>query len=90
MTLFKVAITLVGVLAVAGCTTDREPDTIRTGPQVELPYADSPNGKALRDEDGKEIFTTNNVVIDDSQTQSQAQIDQFATGATSIVITAFR
>lgn len=83
MTKLKIAITLVGILAVAGCTTDREPSTVRNGPQAENPYADAPGGK-MPTTTGDAIPV---VVIDDSQ----ANIDRFAAGAsTSIVQTVFR
>lgn len=60
MTKLKLTMTAVCVLAMAGCAGDREPGTVRNGPQVENPHADAPGGK-MPDNGG-----AGTVIIDDS------------------------
>jgi hypothetical protein len=66
MSKFKVARTLAGVLAVADCgVRDREPSTVRNGPQVENPNTDAPGGKMPTG-----AATTQVVFIDGSAAQT--------------------
>ena len=66
MSEFKAALTLAGVLAVAGCgVQDREPSTVRNGPQIENPNADAPGGKMPTG-----TTTTQVIVIDDNTAQT--------------------
>lgn len=82
MTKLTMTVAMIGILTLAGCAVgNREPSTVRTGPQVEDPTANSPGGKVPAGGS-----TANAVVIDDSA----SQIDRFAAGATSIIITNFR
>jgi len=70
MSKFKVALTLAGVLAVAGCgVQDSDLSAVRNGPQVENPYAVAPGGKLPT---GTAAFaaTTQVVVIDDNAAQT--------------------
>jgi hypothetical protein len=66
MSKFKAALTLAGVLAVAGCgVQDREPSTVSNGPQIENPHADAPGGKMPTG-----TTTTQVIVIDDNTAQT--------------------
>ena len=61
MTKVKLAITIAGVLVLAGCAQpDDAANAVRNGPQVQSPSADAPGGKLP---DGT---TADPVIIDDS------------------------
>ncbi len=61
MTKVTFVMTVCGVLAMAGCVADREPSTVRNGPQAESPIADAPGGKMPNG-----TGTATRVIIDDS------------------------
>lgn len=72
MSKLKVALTLATVLAAAGCSGgNREPSTVRNGPQVENPHAYAPGGKLPT-----ESATTQVVIIDDSAAPRTGSIVQ--------------
>ena len=69
MTKITTILAVVGILAMAGCAKDREPNTVRSGPQIESPSANSPGGKATAST--KSVDT---VMIDDSQASTDGSI----------------
>lgn len=81
MSKLKVAITLIGILAVAGCSSNNESGTVRNGPQLENPYADSPGGK---------LPATDQSVAVASDAAQVVIIDDVTPQTGSIVQTVFR
>lgn len=81
MSKLKVAITLVGILAVAGCSGNNEQGTVRNGPQLENPHADSPGGK---------LPATGESVALGSEATQVVIIDDVTPQTGSIVQTVFR
>lgn len=66
MTKLTMTIAMASILATAGCVADREPSTVRNGPQAEAPNADAPGGKMPANTVTQVSVPVETIIIDDS------------------------